>query len=63
MSFPKSGKFFPDGDGTRGSGGGGTEIRFAGEIGAALHRSLGSTRGGVQTAAGWTGANEKTVKN
>jgi hypothetical protein len=44
-------------------GGGGTEIGFASGIVAALHRSLGSTRGGVQTAAGWTGANEKTVKN
>lgn len=28
-----------------------------------MRRSLGSTRSGVKTAAGWTGANEKTEKN
>ncbi len=63
MSFPKKGKFFPhpnvydDRDRVQ------EPNRFAAEIAAALHRSLGSTRAGVKMVAGWTGANEKTVKN
>jgi len=63
MSFPKKGKFFP----TRGGHTDGEKVDgdsgFAAEIAAALHRSLGSTRAGIKTAAVWTGANEKTVKN
>lgn len=62
MSFPKMGKFFPDRNGCpidESSAEGG----FAGEIAAALHRALGSTHAGIKTAAGWTGANERTVKN
>lgn len=63
MSFPKKGKFFPDpnmcsvGDRAQDTG------NFAAEIAAALHRSLGPTHAGVKTVVGWTGANEKTVKN
>ena len=63
MSFPKKGKFFPEGSGYDGAGGRIAETSFADEIAAALHRSLGPTRAGVKTAATWTGANEKTVKN
>ena len=62
MSFPKKGKFFPEGGGD-GAGGGVMDAGFAAGIAAALHRSLGSTRAGMKTAATWTGANERTVKN
>lgn len=63
MSFPKKGKFFPKENVYRGDGGGQDTGSFAAEIAAALHRSLGPTRAGVKIVAGWTGANEKTVKN
>lgn len=63
MSFPKKGKFFPPGSRDAGEGSADGDGNFAAEIAAALHRSLGSTRSGVKTAAVWTGANEKTVKN
>jgi len=62
MSFPKKGKFFPDRNGCL-IDEPSTEGNFASEIAAALHRALGSTHAGVKTAAGWTGANERTVKN
>jgi hypothetical protein len=60
MSFPKKGKFFP------GSSDGSVPPRgltFAQEIAAALTKA--STERGVhlKTVAGWTGANERTVKN
>lgn len=61
MSFPKRGKFFPDGNG--GGGGGPGERVFAREVAAALHRALGPTHAGIKTVAAWTGANERTVKN
>lgn len=61
MSFPKMGKFFPDGNG--GSRGVPGERVFAGEVAAALRRSLGPTHAGIKTVAAWTGANERTVKN
>ena len=63
MSFPKKGKFFP---GRNGDGAGGESQHpgsFAGEIAAALRRSVGSGGGGIKIVASWTGANEKTVKN
>lgn len=63
MSFPKKGKFFPKEngyiDGSKGKAGDG----FSAAIAAALRRSLGESRAGVKTVEGWTGANEKTVKN
>ncbi|WP_083463616.1 hypothetical protein [Prosthecomicrobium hirschii] len=62
MSFPKKGKFFPDGE-ANGGGSSLKDVRFAGEIAAALKRSLGSTHASVKTAAAWTGANERTAKN
>lgn len=63
MSFPKRGKFFPPRSRYTGKGEVDGDRNFAAEIAAALHRSLGSIRSGVKTAAFWTGANEKTVKN
>jgi hypothetical protein len=62
MSFPKKGKFFPGQNGCNG-GGHSDDGFFAAEIAAALNRSLGSTHAGIKTAAGWTGANERTAKN
>jgi hypothetical protein len=66
MSFPKRGKSFPRYRGRGGaddSGGSPEEINFADEIAAALDRMLrvGDVR--IKTVAGWTGANERTVKN
>jgi hypothetical protein len=63
MSFPKKGKFFPKENGYNGKGGHQTNGCFVDEIASALKRSLGGSRAGVKTVAGWTGANEKTVKN
>ena len=60
MSFPKEGKFFPGGNGSSVEF---TSREFAAEIAAALQRSLGSGRARIKTVAGWTGANERTVKN
>ncbi|MEI7600184.1 MAG: hypothetical protein WCJ41_12810 [Aestuariivirga sp.] len=63
MSFPKKGKFFPGGTAHAAGGNGQHAASFAGEIAAALRRSVGSGGGGIKIVAGWTGANEKTVKN
>lgn len=60
MSFPKKGKFFPgQSDGSvppRGTA-------FAQEIAAALTKAAAEHGIHVKTVAGWTGANERTVKN
>jgi hypothetical protein len=61
MSFPKKGNYFPEDAGNNGDGG--PEEHFAARISSALHRSLGNSRAGVKTVAGWTGANERAVKN
>ena len=63
MSFPKKGKFFPAGNGHDHGYCVQGRTCFADEIAAALRRSLGPTGAGVKIVAGWTGANEKTVKN
>jgi len=63
MSFPKKGKFFPKENGYNGKADHQTNGCFVDEIASALKRSLGDSRAGVKTVAGWTGANEKTVKN
>lgn len=63
MSFPKKGKFFPQGNGHIGTGGHLTNGRFVEEIASALRRSPSGSRASVKTVANWTGANEKTVKN
>jgi len=63
MSFPKKGKFFPKENRYNGKYGHQTNGCFVDEITSALKRSLGDSRAGVKIVAGWTGANEKTVKN
>lgn len=63
MSFSERGKFFPPERGHAGRGKVDGDSDFAAEIAAALHRSLGSSGSEVKTAAIWTVANEKTVKN
>ena len=62
MSFPKKGKFFP-GHGSNGGANPPNEACFAAEIAAALQRALGPTHASIKTAAGWTGASERAVKN
>jgi hypothetical protein len=52
MSFPKTGKSMPM---SRGA--------FADMIAVSLRTSLGGTHAAIKTAAAWTGANERTVKN
>jgi hypothetical protein len=52
MSFPITGKSMPM---SRGA--------FARMIAIALRTSLGGSRAAIKTAAAWTGANERTVKN
>lgn len=37
--------------------------RYAQEIAFALHESLGGRHAAIKTVVGWTGANERTVKN
>ncbi|WP_375786313.1 hypothetical protein ACE10Z_01145 [Bradyrhizobium sp. Pha-3] len=62
MSFPNLGKFFPQ----RRRGARvleGREKRFAMEIAAALQRASVESGLQIKTVAGWTGANERTVKN
>ncbi|MBK5962520.1 hypothetical protein CCR97_30660 [Rhodoplanes elegans] len=63
MSFPKKGKYFPGKDGTPSGREPPDGMNYAAEIAAALHRALDSTRAGAKTAAGWTGADERTAKN
>jgi hypothetical protein len=63
MSFPKKSKLFPGRNGHGAGGEGQHPGSFAGEIAAALRRSVGSGGGGIKIVASWTGANEKTVKN
>lgn len=63
MSFPKKGNLFPRRNGNAAAAEGQHAGSFAGEIAAALHRSAGTGRAGIKVVAGWTGANEKTVKN
>jgi hypothetical protein len=50
-SFPKKGEFFPRG------------LTFAEKIAAALTKACAESGVHVKTVAGWTGANERTVKN
>ncbi|WOH50676.1 hypothetical protein [Bradyrhizobium sp. sBnM-33] len=67
MSFTKKGNSFPRyrrrGGPDGGGGGPPHQVKFAAEIALALEKML---RGGtvrIKTVAGWTGANERTVKN
>jgi hypothetical protein len=63
MSFPKRGKSFPKRARAKSSGADGGGSDFAGEIASALERTLQDRRTRIKTVAGWTGANERTVKN
>jgi len=67
MSFPKKGKSFPkSGDPNNSNGDGGSlngTLNFALEIATALDRTLRDRNTRIKTVAGWTGANERTVKN
>ena len=67
MSFPKKGKSFPkSGDPNNSNGDGGSlngTLNFAVEIATALERTLRDRNTRIKTVAGWTGANERTVKN
>jgi hypothetical protein len=66
MSFPKKGKSFPkSGDPNNSNRDGGSldgTINFAVEIASALERTLRDRNMRIKTVAGWTGANERTVK-
>jgi hypothetical protein len=58
MSFPKKGKSFPK------SGGDGPDDQvFAMKIASALRLELKDRNSRAKLVAGWTGANERTVKN
>jgi hypothetical protein len=63
MSFPKKGKSFPK----SGSGGGADfnvdDHAFAMKIASALRSELKDRNSRAKLVAGWTGANERTVKN
>jgi hypothetical protein len=67
MSFPKKGKSFPKRGATNNSNGDGGSldgtINVALEIASALERTLRDRNTRIKTIAGWTGANERTVKN
>jgi len=63
MSFPKKGKFFPQGNGYNEKGDHLTNGCFVEKIASALRRSTGGNPVSVKMVAKWTGANEKTVKN
>jgi predicted PP-loop superfamily ATPase len=64
MSFPKKGKSFPkSGDSNNSNGSLDGTIDFALEIASALERTLRDRNTRIKTVAGWTGANERTVKN
>ena len=62
-SFPKKGKSFP-----KRGGGGGSDLSlddhaFAMKIASALKSELKDRNSRAKLVAGWTGANERTVKN
>jgi hypothetical protein len=63
MWFPKRGKSFPKGGGDGNSGLDLDDRAFAGKIGAALRSELKTRNSRAKLVAGWTGANERTVKN
>jgi hypothetical protein len=63
MSFPKKGKFFPKRGGDGGSDFNLDDHAFALQIAAALKSELKDRNSRAKLVAGWTGANERTVKN
>src|SRR6476469_643420 len=63
MSFPKKGKSFPKNGEGGGSNFNNDDRAFAMKIAAALRAELNGRNSRVKLVAGWTGANERTVKN
>ena len=62
-SFPKKGKSFPKRAGNGRSGFSLDDHAFAMKIAAALKAELKDRNSRAKLVAGWTGANERTVKN
>jgi hypothetical protein len=62
-SFPKKGKSFPKRDGDGGSDFNLDDRAFAMKIALALKSELKDRNSRAKMVAGWTGANERTVKN
>ena len=62
-SFPKKGKSFPKRVGTAGSNFSLDDHAFAIKIALALKSELKDRNSRAKLVAGWTGANERTVKN
>ena len=62
-SFPKKGKSFPKRDGDEGSDFSLDDRAFAMKIASALKSELKDRNSRAKVVAGWTGANERTVKN
>jgi hypothetical protein len=62
-SFPKKGKSFPKRDGDAGSNINLDDCAFAMKIALALKSELKDRNSRAKLVAGWTGANERTVKN
>jgi hypothetical protein len=63
MSFPKKGKSFPKRDGNGSSNFNLDDHVFALKIASALKSELKDRNSRAKLVAGWTGANERTVKN
>jgi hypothetical protein len=63
MSFPKKGKSFPKRDGNGSSNANLDDQAFALKIASALNSELKDRNSRAKLVAGWTGANERTVKN
>jgi hypothetical protein len=63
MSFPKKGKSFPKRDGSGGPNSGLNDHDFAMKISAALKSELKDRNSRAKVVAGWTDANQRTVKN
>jgi hypothetical protein len=62
-SFPKKGKSFPKRDGDGSSNFSFDDHAFAMKIASALRSELKDRNSRAKLVAGWTGANERTVKN
>jgi hypothetical protein len=62
-SFPKKGKSFPKGGGDGSSDFSFDDHAFAVKIASALTSELKDRNSRAKLVAGWTGANERTVKN
>jgi hypothetical protein len=62
-SFPKKGKSFPKCDGNGGADFSLDDHAFAMKIASALRAELKDRTSRAKVVAGWTGANERTVKN